>query len=35
VPPSWRVALDHEYVDWDDPVGTASELAILPPVSGG
>ena len=30
-----RVALDLEYVTWDTPVGTARELAILPPVSGG
>lgn len=30
-----RVALDQEYVDWDAPIGTARELAILPPVSGG
>jgi molybdopterin synthase sulfur carrier subunit len=30
-----RVALDHEYVDWDTPIGAARELAIIPPVSGG
>jgi molybdopterin synthase sulfur carrier subunit len=30
-----RVAVDCEYHDWDAPVGTASELAIIPPVSGG
>jgi molybdopterin converting factor small subunit len=30
-----RVAVDCEYHDWDAPVGPASELAIIPPVSGG
>lgn len=30
-----RVALDHEYADWDAPIGAARELAIIPPVSGG
>jgi molybdopterin synthase sulfur carrier subunit len=30
-----RVALDHEYTDWDAPIGPARELAIIPPVSGG
>lgn len=30
-----RVALDHEYTDWDAPIGAARELAIIPPVSGG
>lgn len=30
-----RVALDHEYATWDAPVGTAREMAIIPPVSGG
>jgi molybdopterin converting factor small subunit len=30
-----RVAIDCEYWDWDTPVGPASELAIIPPVSGG
>jgi molybdopterin synthase sulfur carrier subunit len=30
-----RVALDCEYVTWDTPVGSARELAIIPPVSGG
>jgi molybdopterin converting factor small subunit len=30
-----RVALDEEYVDWETPVGRASEMAISPPVSGG
>lgn len=30
-----RVALDCEFADWDEPLGNARELAILPPVSGG
>jgi molybdopterin synthase sulfur carrier subunit len=30
-----RVALDCEYVTWDTPIGSARELAIIPPVSGG
>ena len=30
-----RVALDREYADWDQPVGPATELALIPPVSGG
>ena len=30
-----RAAIDCEYWDWDVPVGAASELAIIPPVSGG
>ncbi len=31
-----RVAVDCEYHDWDQPVGEdASELALIPPVSGG
>ena len=30
-----RVALDLEYADWDQPVGGATELALIPPVSGG
>jgi sulfur-carrier protein len=30
-----RAAIDCEYWDWDRPVGEASELAIIPPVSGG
>jgi molybdopterin synthase sulfur carrier subunit len=30
-----RVAIDGEYRDWDEPIGTAEELAIIPPVSGG
>lgn len=32
---SMRVALDHEYVAWDSPLGTGTEIAIIPPVSGG
>ncbi|HEX7651948.1 MAG TPA: MoaD/ThiS family protein [Verrucomicrobiae bacterium] len=32
---SVRVALDQEYADWDQPVGQARELALIPPVSGG
>lgn len=30
-----RVAVNQEYADWDKPVGNASELALIPPVSGG
>ncbi len=30
-----RVAVDCEYHDWDQPVGGAHELALIPPVSGG
>lgn len=30
-----RVALDCEFADWDQPLGKASEMAIIPPVSGG
>jgi molybdopterin synthase sulfur carrier subunit len=30
-----RAAVDCEYWDWDAPVGGGSELAIIPPVSGG
>ena len=29
------VALDHEYVSLDTPIGQARELALIPPVSGG
>lgn len=32
---SMRVAIDFEYWDWDTPVGSCAELAIIPPVSGG
>jgi molybdopterin converting factor small subunit len=34
-PGELRAAIDCEYWDWDVPVGAASELAIIPPVSGG
>jgi molybdopterin synthase sulfur carrier subunit len=30
-----RVAVDQEYQGWDIPIGTASEIALIPPVSGG
>jgi molybdopterin synthase sulfur carrier subunit len=30
-----RVALDCEYTSWDSPIGSARELALIPPVSGG
>jgi molybdopterin converting factor small subunit len=30
-----RVAVDREYRNWDDPIGEASEIAVIPPVSGG
>ncbi len=30
-----RVAVNREYADWDQPIGEASELALIPPVSGG
>ena len=30
-----RVAVNREYADWDRPVGEATELALIPPVSGG
>lgn len=32
---SIRVAVNQEYADWDRPVGSAFELALIPPVSGG
>ena len=32
---SLRVAVDCEYRGWDEPLGTARELALIPPVSGG
>lgn len=32
---SMRVAIDCEYHDWDQPVGNAGEIAVIPPVSGG
>ncbi len=30
-----RVAVDQEYQSWDHPIGEASEIALIPPVSGG
>jgi len=30
-----RVAIDQEYQAWDTPIGAASEIALIPPVSGG
>jgi len=30
-----RVAVNQEYAGWDQPVGHATELALIPPVSGG
>jgi molybdopterin converting factor small subunit len=30
-----RVAIDEEYRGWDEPIGPAKELALIPPVSGG
>ncbi len=30
-----RVAVDCGFADWDKPLGEASEMALLPPVSGG
>lgn len=32
---SMRVAVDQEYQSWDAPLGGASEIALIPPVSGG
>jgi len=32
---TWRVAVDEEYQSWDAPLGTAREIALIPPVSGG
>ncbi|MCE9610982.1 MAG: MoaD/ThiS family protein [Chthoniobacter sp.] len=34
-PATLRVAVDCVYADWDAPVGTAAEIALIPPVSGG
>ncbi|MEI9896851.1 MAG: MoaD/ThiS family protein [Chthoniobacter sp.] len=31
----WRVAVDEEYHSWDAPIGSAKEIALIPPVSGG
>ena len=30
-----RVAVNQEYAEWDKPIGNATELALIPPVSGG
>jgi molybdopterin synthase sulfur carrier subunit len=30
-----RVAVNREWADWDRPIGNATELALIPPVSGG
>ena len=30
-----RVAVNQEYADWDQPIGNANEIALIPPVSGG
>ncbi len=32
---SCRVALDHRYVPNSEPIASAIEIAIIPPVSGG
>ena len=34
-PAAMRVAVDGEYRDWDTPIGAATEIALIPPVSGG
>jgi molybdopterin synthase sulfur carrier subunit len=34
-PASARVAVDFEYTHWDAPLGDATEIALIPPVSGG
>lgn len=34
-PSAARVAIDCEYHDWDAPIGAATEIALIPPVSGG
>ena len=30
-----RVAVECEYRGWDEPIGNATEIALIPPVSGG
>ena len=32
---AWRVAVDEEYHSWDAAIGSAREIALIPPVSGG
>ena len=32
---TWRVAVDDEYHSWDAAIGSAKEIALIPPVSGG
>lgn len=32
---TWRVAVDEEYHSWDAAIGSAREIALIPPVSGG
>ncbi|HSI15755.1 MAG TPA: MoaD/ThiS family protein [Chthoniobacter sp.] len=32
---TWRVAVDEEYHSWDAAIGSAKEIALIPPVSGG
>lgn len=32
---TWRVAVDEEYHSWDAVIGSAKEIALIPPVSGG
>jgi molybdopterin synthase sulfur carrier subunit len=34
-PAAMRIAVDREYRDWDSPIGSATEIALIPPVSGG
>ena len=34
-PANLRVAVDDEYSDWNQPIGEAREIALIPPVSGG
>jgi len=34
-PATLRVAVDCEYAGWDAPIGQATEIALIPPVSGG
>jgi len=31
----FRVAVNHEFADFDDPVGPDDEVAFFPPVTGG